>query len=225
MTKTLSNVFTLVCIGVMVFTVGALFLPTALGYKRYVITGGSMTGTISKGAVIYSKLVPVEELREGDIITFVPPEFAAPVTHRITEVSRDEDGRRVFATKGDFNQAEDPWRLHLVDRVQARYVFHIPYVGYALAMLAVRQVRMLLIGLPAIIIALSLLLSLWKQAGEAVARQEAESRATQGVSVGPAGSTGVIAVTGEALILEWEGPDPFDGRPDSELADLRGWWR
>ena len=32
-----------------------------------------MTGTIPKGAVIYSQITPVEQLKVGDIITFQPP--------------------------------------------------------------------------------------------------------------------------------------------------------
>ena len=218
MRKAFGNLLTLLCLGVMLFAIGALFMPTALGFKRYVITGGSMTGTIPKGAVIYSRLVPVSDLEAGDIITFVPPDFTKPVTHRITLVSTDEYGHLVFKTKGDYNASEDPWRLRLVDPVQARYAFHIPYLGYGLAMLATRQLRMLLIGLPAIVIALSLLWSLWKQAGEEVARQEAEAQAAgDAVAEGPGPSSAVI-------VLEWDGPDPFDSRPEAELSDLRGWW-
>jgi signal peptidase I len=213
--RLVGNAATLVCLGIMVFAIGALFLPTALGFKRYVITGGSMTGTIPKGSVIYSRMVPTEDLRAGDVITFVPPDFTKPVTHRIRTVSRDEGGVLVFTTRGDFNLADDPWRIKLVDPEQARYSFHIPYVGYALAMLSTRQVRMLLIGLPAIIVALSLLWSLWREAGEELARQEAEASA----------ATPAVDGTGTALALEWDGPDPFDGKAEAELADLRGWWQ
>jgi hypothetical protein len=54
---------------------------------------------------------------------------------------------------------------------QARYVFQIPVLGYVLAALGIRMVRISLIGIPAVLIALSLLWSLWRQAGEEVARQ------------------------------------------------------
>ena len=47
----------------------------------------------------------------------------------------------------------------------------MPLLGYVLAALALRSVRLALIGLPAVVIALSLLWSLWRQAGEDVARQ------------------------------------------------------
>ena len=40
--------------------------------------------------------------------------------------------------------------------------FHLPYLGYGLAVLSEKQVRMLVIGLPALLIALSALAGLWR---------------------------------------------------------------
>jgi signal peptidase len=153
----------------------AMVVPALLGMPRYVITGGSMTGTIAKGSVIYCDLTPTEQLRVGDIITFRPPGYESTLTHRIIDIIPGREGRSVYRTKGDFNQAADPWSVHLVEPTQARYVFHIPYVGYVLAALAIRQVRVVLIGLPALIIAVSLLWSLWSQAGRELARREGEA--------------------------------------------------
>jgi len=158
---------------VIVFAV--IVVPAILGLQRYVITGGSMTGTIPRGAVIYSRLTPVPALHRGDIITFYPPGYSAPVTHRIIAITRGQDGKRVFRTKGDFNEAADPWRINLMQPRQARYVFQLPYVGYFLALLSIREVRVLLIGFPAILIAISLLWSLWSKAGEDVRLQETQS--------------------------------------------------
>lgn len=202
---------TVLCVGAMLVAVGALLVPAALGYQRYVITGSSMTGSIPKGAVIYSRLTPTGSLREGDVITFVPPGLGRPVTHRIVSVRPDEDGELVFRTKGDFNASADPWEVHLTDPVQARYSFHIPYLGYALAALAVRSVRMLLIGVPAIVIAVSLLVSLWREAGEAL---EAEERACAGAP----------ALAGDAVALATDLPTPFDGLSEAEQREYRGWW-
>ena len=70
---------------------------------------------------------------------------------------------------------------------QAREVFHIPYLGYVLALLSIRPVRMLLIGLPALAIAVSIIWSLWSSAGEEARRQEAAGSALQKTS-SPAGS-------------------------------------
>jgi signal peptidase I len=176
MRRLLRGSATLACVSALLLVAIVIVVPAILGLQRYVITGGSMTGTIAKGSVIYSRLTPVAQLKVGDIITFYPPGYLQPVTHRIIAIEPAADGRPSFRTKGDFNAVADPWKINLVEPRQARYAFQIPYVGYALGALAIRQVRILLIGLPALLIAASLLWSLWRKAGEEVERQDAELR-------------------------------------------------
>ena len=48
----------------------------------------------------------------------------------------------------------------------------IPHVGFALAALAKRELRMLIVGLPALLIALFVIAGLWRDAG-----REAEAQA------------------------------------------------
>jgi signal peptidase len=163
---------------VATLAVGFMLVPALFGLQRFVITGGSMTGAIDKGSVVYSRLTPVDRLRAGDIVTFVPPGETSPITHRIVAI-RIQRGERVFRTKGDFNQVADPWQITFSQAAEPRCVFQVPYVGYALALLAVRPVRVVLIGLPAILIAASLLVSLWRSAGEEVRRREEASSEAQ----------------------------------------------
>jgi signal peptidase len=158
---------------------GLMLVPPLLGYQRYVIVGSSMTGTIDRGSIVYDRPVPVANLRVGDVITYTPPAGAGPrglVTHRIVWIGRDRHGARAFRTMGDANRVADPWRFVLRDRKQARVAFHVPYVGYALAALSLRPVRMALIGLPALLLALAVLSGLWREAGEE-ARRRAEPEA------------------------------------------------
>ncbi len=172
MKRLLSRLSTVVCAAALLFVVAAVVLPPVLGLQRFVITGGSMTGTIPKGSVVYSRLTPVGSLKVGDIITFTPPGFSTAVTHRIVGVEQSQDGRTAFDTKGDFNQVPDPWNpVTLNEPFQARYAFHLPLLGYVLALLGVRLVRVLLIALPAVLIAASLLRTLWRQAGEELAHR------------------------------------------------------
>jgi signal peptidase len=182
MSRTVKTAVTTLCIAASVLVVLVVLVPAVLGLQRYVITGGSMTGTIAKGSVVYSRLTPVVQLKVGDIITFVPPGQTNPVTHRIVSIGAGDDGRRVFRTKGDFNKAADPWQFTFPQPQQARYVYRIPYVGFLLAVLSIRSVRTLSIGLPAIVIAVSLLWSLWRSAGEEVRRQKAACPAVTAVS-------------------------------------------
>jgi signal peptidase len=135
-----------------------MLLPGLLGYQRYVITSGSMTGSYDRGSIVFDEIVPVADLRVGDVITYTPPDGAGPagmITHRIASIGSDELGRSVFRTKGDANRTADPWTFTLDQPTQARVSFHVPYVGYLISAFGFRQVRMLVIGLPALLIGLA----------------------------------------------------------------------
>ena len=102
------------------------------------------------------------------MITYRPPAGSGPaglVTHRIAEIATDRVGRRTFRTKGDANEAADPWTFTLPKGEQARVKVGVPYIGFALAALGRRELRMLIVGLPAGLIALFSLAGLWREAG------------------------------------------------------------
>jgi signal peptidase I len=137
-----------------------MILPGLFGYHRYVITSGSMTGTYDRGSVVFAGVVPVSDLSVGDVITYTPPPGSGPdglVTHRIVSIGRDQFDRRLFQTKGDANETADPWTFTLDEPTQARAVFDVPYVGYALSFLSIREARMAVIGIPALLIAFAVL--------------------------------------------------------------------
>lgn len=142
-----------------------LLAPALAGYHRYVITGGSMGGTYDRGSVVFAREVPVGDLRVGDVIAYRPPPGSGPeglVTHRIVARRTAADGRLVFRTKGDANGARDPWTFTLDGPAQARVSLGVPLVGYVPAALAIRELRMLAVGLPALVIALFSLRDLWR---------------------------------------------------------------
>ena len=148
---------TVACV-VCVALAAVMLVPAALGYERYVITSGSMTGAYDRGSIVFAKAVPVANLRVGDVITYVPPAGAGVsglITHRIASIEPDPAGRPVFRTQGDANPGPDPWTFTLDEPTQARVGFHLPYIGFAFAALADRQLRMLVIGLPALLIGLA----------------------------------------------------------------------
>lgn len=150
-------VWLVITAGVMLAAV--MLAPALAGYDRYVITSGSMSGSYDQGSIVYARTVPVSSLRTGDVITYAPPAGASPtalVTHRIASIRTGPDGR-VFRTKGDANPSVDPWRFTLRETTQARAEFAVPYAGYVLSALAVRSVRIALIGVPALLIALAIL--------------------------------------------------------------------
>ncbi|MFC4138053.1 MULTISPECIES: signal peptidase I [unclassified Microbacterium] len=159
MTRTIAT--TLVTITAVIITglVALMLVPGLLGMDRYVITGGSMSGTFERGTLVLERQVPVSDLRVGDVITYLPPEDSGVtelVTHRIVETTEQSDaaGGRVFRTKGDANESADPWTFTLAAAQQPRVEGWIPAVGWVFIALSAPGIRMLAIGVPAALIAL-----------------------------------------------------------------------
>src|SRR5215213_4055967 len=129
----------------LVLAAGLLFglllvMPAALGWQRYVITSGSMTGTYDRGSLVLDEVVPVADLRVGDVITYMPPARDHLITHRIAWIGKDGSGARVFRTKGDANPVADPWTFRLDNATQARVRVGVPYAGHVLSAPARRDV-------------------------------------------------------------------------------------
>lgn len=145
------------------FGLAALFLiPGLLGFERYVITGGSMSGTFERGSLVFEREVPVNELKVGDIITYLPPTdsgITELVTHRIDSMEVTEQGPS-FRTRGDANASADTWTFTLEAPTQARFELAVPHVGWAFIALADKDLRMIAIGVPAAIIAIMSLLEM-----------------------------------------------------------------
>lgn len=154
---TLANAVVNVAVTVTMLGAVAWIVPSLMGYERYVITGGSMSGSIEKGSVVLSRPTPVPDLAVGDVITYLPPADSGVttlVTHRITAVHDRADGTRTLRTRGDANPAVDPWRFSLTSDVQPVVVLDVPVVGHALIALADRSTRMVVVGVPAALVAL-----------------------------------------------------------------------
>lgn len=183
-TRWLGAALTVLCLALAAI----LLIPAALGFQRYVIVSGSMSGTYDKGAIVFDEEVPVGELKVGDVITYEPPPgtFSQDlVTHRIVWIGTDQAGERTFRTKGDANPSADPWTFNLDGTSQAKVAFSVPYIGYLLAGLSIPLVRMLAIGLPAIVVAFLILAGIWRDAGREAQRREAEAAGAEASGAGP----------------------------------------
>ncbi len=157
------------------FGFGAVLLvPTALGMHHYVILTGSMTGTYDRGSIVFDRPVATGSLRLGDVITYTPPPGQtahSQVTHRIHSITHARDGLRVYRTKGDNNVVQDPWTFQLPQPTQDKVVFSLPYAGFGLGVLSDRGYRMFLVGIPALLVVLSVLRGLWRDSGEEARNQ------------------------------------------------------
>ena len=43
--------------------------PALMGWERYVIVSGSMTGTYDRGSLVFDEVVATKSLKVGDVIT------------------------------------------------------------------------------------------------------------------------------------------------------------
>lgn len=110
--------------------VGAKYL---LGVETpfVVVASGSMTPTLNVGDILVVQGVDPESLDVGDIIVFRPPPpywRGIPWVHRIIEKKVRDDGAIFFKTKGDANQAPDPFWIS-ADNVIGKVFLRIPYIG------------------------------------------------------------------------------------------------
>ena len=165
----LMSVLLLAIIGAMVIT----FAPSLFGYQRYVLIGHSMEPTIHRGSLVFDEIVNVSDLRKGDVITYVPPGNVEPVTHRLISRKNGKKGGPVFRTKGDNNPVADPRTFQLSRPKQARFAFSVPYLGWLFIALGTPKLRFIVLVIPALLIAMSMLARLWREGGRlAAAKRE-----------------------------------------------------
>jgi signal peptidase len=107
---------------------------TAFGHPVLVVLSGSMSPVIDTGdLIIDSGVSPAQasHLRVGQIITFADSAGSKKIiTHRIHRVVR-ENGRVLYETKGDANNAPDS-SLRPASDVIGTYVTKVPRGGYFL---------------------------------------------------------------------------------------------
>ena len=160
---------------VAVAVAGFLFLavgPRVLGYQTSTMLTGSMAPLINPGDVVVSVPVPVTQIRTGDIITYHVPVGEHQVeTHRVVVVSRDASGATSVQTKGDANNAVDPWTATLSSDTVYRHVATVPYLGTVIRFLRDPLLaRVLMYGAPALLLTGGLA-SIWrKNPGDAAVR-------------------------------------------------------
>lgn len=75
--------------------------PDIFGFQFYQVESGSMKPTYEIGDILLAKKYNAKQnLKVGDVITFQTMDGLV-VTHRIVEVTTDENGHIAYRTKGD----------------------------------------------------------------------------------------------------------------------------
>lgn len=112
------------------FTQDASVMPNIAGKFPLMVQSGSMSPTIEVGDLIIVQ-APEKGQTFGvdDVVTFWDGAPGGPlVTHRIVEITTDDDGKTAYRTKGDANSAQDGTLIYDKDIV-GTYVMRIPFLG------------------------------------------------------------------------------------------------
>lgn len=128
-----------------------IFVGTKLlGIKMFTVLSGSMEPEYPTGSLIFVQEAETDELKEGDVITFLLSETTT-ATHRIIEVIDDGDGTLSFRTKGDANEIEDAKPVH-EENVIGTPVFTVPDLGILMSKIQNPPGRYVAIGAAAALI-------------------------------------------------------------------------
>ena len=144
--------------------------PHVFGYRTMTMLTASMAPEIDPGDVTIVTPISVSEVTEGMVITYhIPIDDHRVVTHRVVSVERGPAGTVTVKTKGDANEAVDPWRATLTGDTAYEVRAVVPEIGHAIHALRSPAVATTLVyGAPALV-AGWLLLAIWrprKQEGE-----------------------------------------------------------
>jgi signal peptidase I len=137
--------------------------PHVLGYRTMTMLTGSMSPMIDPGDVTVVTPIAVEDVTEGMVLTYHQPiGDRSLVTHRVVEVQRDAAGTVTIRTRGDANEAIDPWTATLEGDTAYRVRAVVPELGHLIQALRAPVVtQVLLYGAPALL-AGWLLMSIWR---------------------------------------------------------------
>jgi signal peptidase len=161
----------LVAVAVVGFGARIPFLAKQ-GLQFYAVTSGSMEPAIPTGSLIKVGKYKLDDLQQGDVITFtVPSDKPQPqiVTHRIQQVEKEEElvatdsatanqdqpPKKIvsyqFTTQGDANNKPDDYQVKPGD-ILGKYQWHLPYLGYISAFTQTATGFIILVVVPAIVL-------------------------------------------------------------------------
>ncbi len=122
--------FSWVLVVIIIALAGIIAVPRLFGLKVFTVLSPSMEPEYKTGALIYVKSVEPQDIKEGEVITFLIGEQTT-ATHRVIRVieGNDESEPLYFTTKGDANNSEDSSPVHEANII-GKPIVNISYLGY-----------------------------------------------------------------------------------------------
>jgi len=145
--RVLNGAVTAALVGATLVVAAVWLVPRITGTTSLTVLTGSMDPSIPPGSLVYVRPTDPRGVEVGDIITFQAREGEALITHRVTEVIDSPSDGLSFRTKGDANEADDPWTTS-AGRVVGEVAFRVPYVGRLSQYAKTPRGSLLVIGVP-----------------------------------------------------------------------------
>jgi signal peptidase I len=147
-----------------------IMLAPHFGWRVDKVMSGSMEHALRVGGMIVTRPVQAEDIKTGDIISYRSPTHPdTKVCHRVVQIL--ETTPPSFQTKGDANEAPDPYSVHAGD-IEGKVVFHLPLVGYFAGFARSTTGFILLLIVPGLLIIAGEMRAIWTTLSE----MEAEKR-------------------------------------------------
>lgn len=152
----------LMVVAVLAFA-GLAVGPHVLGYRTLTMLTGSMAPGINPGDVTVETPLPAADITAGMVVSYhIPVDDHHLVTHRVVSVEHDAGGAVTIQTKGDANNAADPWKATLQSDTVYRVRAVIPHLGRVIEAFRTPIVtKALVYGAPTLL-AGWLLLAIWR---------------------------------------------------------------
>ena len=115
---------------VIVLVVLVCFISGTFKYQPIAVLSNSMLPTFARGDAVIMKKIDkkdLKKLKKGTILYY--SKEGRLFVHRIVSVKHTDDGKVEATTKGDNNNANDPWVITEDDMI-GTVSFMIPYIGY-----------------------------------------------------------------------------------------------
>lgn len=135
--------------------------PLLVGDHPHTDLSGSMEPAISPGDVVIDEGIAPWEAKVGDVVTFRDPQDESKqLTHRVV-ATKDTGSHIWFVTQGDANNTKERWRIAATGEI-GRVVYTVPWVGHLAVFARSKLGRLLLVGIPLLLILIEELVRIWR---------------------------------------------------------------
>jgi signal peptidase I len=139
-------------VAALLFTAAGLLFFMHLSIQP--VLTGSMRPTYGPGWAVISRSIPVNSIRPGMVVIFVPLGQAVSYAHRVVTVTGSPNDP-VLTTKGDANPGPDAWHARIKAKSIQEVIWAVPGVGHLMVDAQEPVMTAILISLAGLFVAIT----------------------------------------------------------------------